>query len=516
MPALQTLPNPKKYSLLLIALVTLWHLLIAGQVNLSVDEAHYALYGQFLDWSYFDHPPLVGWINGLVLQLGQSDWALRIVPILFFALSNFLLYAICQRLYPALPWLGFWTLALFNLSVMFQLLGLSMLPDTPLMPLSLLIFWVFLNLRETPKDQAWQFQVKHWLILGGLLGLAGLAKYTAINLVISLILISLIEKRTYWLRSPAFWLSILIAALLISPILIWNAQHDWASIAYQFNHGTQQADWRAIRFLQSQLAQMAVYGPVLYLLGLTLLLRQIVVMLKPTPPNPKKPDLNAHTLLTLMAAPPLFLFGFSSGFEMTLPHWTQLGWLFIMPVVAHQLITIWQKPSKYKRLYQTLVYVGLGFSLALFLLLNLLFAKPHLNLPLPQHPLAQLTGWPQAIERAQQLQQAQAARSPNATTPTLFAVNWSQASRIAWYSQQKVLVADQRFDQFDLWFGQPQPGQSGLMVVPQHQTPPQATSHSVATFATCSQLERLYLPNPEQAIVYYDFYLCDNYLSPAP
>ena len=35
------------------------------------------------------------------------------------------------------------------------------------------------------------------------------------------------------LRSPAPWFALLLAALLFSPVIIWNAQNEWASFTFQ-------------------------------------------------------------------------------------------------------------------------------------------------------------------------------------------------------------------------------------------------------------------------------------------
>ena len=35
---------------------------IATLVPLAPDEYYYWLWGQYPQWSYFDHPPMVGWI----------------------------------------------------------------------------------------------------------------------------------------------------------------------------------------------------------------------------------------------------------------------------------------------------------------------------------------------------------------------------------------------------------------------------------------------------------------------
>ena len=72
--------GPWPATLWLTLVVAALHLLVAGRVPLSADEAHYALYGLHLDWSYFDHPPLVGWLQALVLPVSSSEFALRLWP----------------------------------------------------------------------------------------------------------------------------------------------------------------------------------------------------------------------------------------------------------------------------------------------------------------------------------------------------------------------------------------------------------------------------------------------------
>ena len=56
------------------------HVGLGAALGLSVDEAHYALYAAHPDWSYFDHPPLVGWAQWPLVALGAPTLALRLVP----------------------------------------------------------------------------------------------------------------------------------------------------------------------------------------------------------------------------------------------------------------------------------------------------------------------------------------------------------------------------------------------------------------------------------------------------
>jgi len=69
-----------RYTITTIALAIIIHLVFGFILGLSVDEAHYALYGLHLDWSYFDHPPLVGWLQALPVHWNWSDGWLRLIP----------------------------------------------------------------------------------------------------------------------------------------------------------------------------------------------------------------------------------------------------------------------------------------------------------------------------------------------------------------------------------------------------------------------------------------------------
>ena len=71
-------------SLGLYGLLALTH---AWSLPFSADEAHYALYGSFLDWSYFDHPPMVGWLQSIALIFSSSEFSLRVIPIILSGLS---------------------------------------------------------------------------------------------------------------------------------------------------------------------------------------------------------------------------------------------------------------------------------------------------------------------------------------------------------------------------------------------------------------------------------------------
>lgn len=485
----------EKATLALIALIGLWNLFLAGRVNLSVDEAHYALYGANLALSYFDHPPLVGWLNAVALLFTSSDFGLRVIPTLLFALSNWLLYKIATRLYSDFSWVGFWSVLLINSAVMFQLLSSAMLPDSPIMVASLFIVWTLLNLRES-KNQT-SNSLKLWLQIGFWLGIAALAKYTAITLVVSLLLILIIEKRWYWLKDKGLWLAVLLTSIMIMPILIWNQQHDWISILYQLHHGTHNDNWDWTRVLTTQLAQFAVYSPLLYLVGISMMLLPFWKKTHSTAAQ------SANQLLAVFALPTIVLFAIGSGYEMSLPHWTQLAWLIISPAVVYAIWKNWQKKWVRVSVIVNSLLVGL-----LSFVLNSQLATPWIPFAKNQNIVQELHGWPEAVATAQKIQ----TQNPDSL---LFAANWTQASRIAWYAYpQAVFVTDNRFDQFDMWFGNPPKGSSGIVIVPSYEKPPKGKPNTAGQFASCLLLETKTIKAHKIEIVSYHFYLCQDFTPP--
>jgi hypothetical protein len=87
--------------------------------------------------------------------------------------------------------------------------------------------WALVRLVES-DDARW------WLAAGAFAGLALLSKFTAMMLLPAVLAFMLIpDWRQRWLTDPYPWLAALIALSLFSPVLIWNAQHDWASFRFQ-------------------------------------------------------------------------------------------------------------------------------------------------------------------------------------------------------------------------------------------------------------------------------------------
>src|SRR5262249_50264626 len=82
-------------------------------------------------------------------------------------------------------------------------------------------------------DPGWGFAA------GFFAGLALLSRLPAIMLLPAVVAFMLVpDWRKRWQFSPYPWLAALIAVVVFLPVLIWNAEHDWASFRFQLVRAT--------------------------------------------------------------------------------------------------------------------------------------------------------------------------------------------------------------------------------------------------------------------------------------
>ena len=421
---------------LLALLVALIHLLIAPSVGLGVDEAHYALYARHLDWSYYDHPPMVGWLLWLLTPVGLNELTLRLLPTLLYLACCTLLYRVSStKIRSGTPARGLLAVLLFSVAPLVQLLGFGLVPEFPLLLWGLLLALVL-------GDPTRSSSLGYWLVVGLLLGLAGLTKYTAVLLPVGVALHWLLQRQlTAQLKQGGPYIAMAVAALLVSPVLLWNYSHDWASFSYQLAHAAG-GEWQLKDLLRALLVQFIAYSPVLIVGGIASFR------------NISRPGIEG--LLACMAAPVLLLVVAGSGNGSSLPHWSLLGWGLLVPAVSHWLSNTWQLRS-----IRWLAYFGNGLALLLsgFILLALAF-KPLAAMPWLAPAFRDLTGWSDAAILAGELQQTHFADKG-----VILVGNWSQASRAAWYGwPRSVQVLDRRQGQFAYWYGSPSANTTGILI----------------------------------------------------
>lgn len=457
----------------LYSVMALYH---AWSLPFSADEAHYALYGSFLDWSYFDHPPLVGWLQSIALLFSESEFSLRIIPIILSGFSLLLLFRLVREDFGDSP--AYVTLLLFISAPILQILPFGMIPETPLILAGLLNIWVLKRIQTHNGSR-----LQDWLLLGLILGMAGLSKYTGVTLAVSTFIVLLMQFRGRLFAQSGLYLTGIIAAICILPILYWNMQNDWISFLYQLNHSAGKSDYSLLAAVRMQLTQLAAFGPLIYIVGLISVWRL-------------RANHEARVWL-IFALPILILFSILSAKGRSLPHWTELGVIFMLPLIAHTLIS-----SRQRKMVKW-TFIGLGsISLILTLTIQVLATYPKIPFDDYRHPLADLMGWKQASFKI--TEQAEEGDS-------LFIPNWSHASRVAWYARpMPVKVLDSRFDQFDLWYGSAEVGDSGILLL--HADHKGFKNTFLEQFSTCEFKDELEVKIDSSYVNYFKLYRCDHYI----
>ncbi|MBX3039895.1 MAG: glycosyltransferase family 39 protein [Bdellovibrionaceae bacterium] len=210
-------------------------LAISAVLPLSGDEAYYWVWSYRLDWSYYDHPPMVAWLYSLGHPLESFGHAVRWPPVLLGHFIPLIWYGILKALGSPSK-IGLF-LVLFFACPLTGLGGVIVTPDLPLLFFWSLALWSLLKFFEDQESRwAW--------ILGFALGLGFCSKYHIVLLPLSLLpALGLKEIRDR--LSLRFFVIVFISGLAGSlPVLFWNSQHEWISFLFQLNHGFKATDFR--------------------------------------------------------------------------------------------------------------------------------------------------------------------------------------------------------------------------------------------------------------------------------
>lgn len=232
-------------------------------IPLAPDEAYYWVWSHFLSWSYYDHPPMVGWMFRLsqVLPGGLARLPFLIasqVAILFFvvSLSSFL---------PKKSHLLFFSVLLLS-----PLVGIGSVvgtPDSPLLLFWALSFWLFLKALESPE-------VKWYLLFGAALGLGFCSKYMIV-LFVPCVGLSLLDRnvrlKVRWKWVP---LTLLTGFIFSLPVIYWNYRNEWLSFKFQLEHGLGATEWKPRWTTSYLLEQFLLVFPVFWILALHQRLRE--------------------------------------------------------------------------------------------------------------------------------------------------------------------------------------------------------------------------------------------------
>ena len=224
-------------TLALLLALTFFRLWYCTTLGLLGDEAYYWVCSRHLDLSYFDKGPGVAATIALGTHIfGDTVFGIRFFAVLLSFVTGLSLFVLAEMLFSARV---AWFSVLLTLTIpMFAVGSILMTID----PLSV-FFWtvaaiVFWKAKDTTNCAP-------WLVVGALVGIGGLAKYTNLAELIcfALFLLWCAEYRSHF-RRPAFYAMLGTSIVFSLPVLIWNSQHHWITVEHLLHRGALDKGWR--------------------------------------------------------------------------------------------------------------------------------------------------------------------------------------------------------------------------------------------------------------------------------
>lgn len=412
--------SPRRNVMLLIVVTFVLRLCWAAGLELGNDEAYHYLYTVHPDWSYFDHPPMLmvvanfgrivcgGWLHPLSLRLGF---------IVLFAASTWVLFDWTARWFSERA--GYYAVLAFNLAAYYSVgAGVFVLPDGPFLFFALLTMRALSHALFDPNQP-----IRAWCWVGVACAGAMASKYHGILLPLGTLAYVIVTPRAWpLLRTPGPYLAALLAAGGLAPVLIWNAQHDWASIAFQGGRAV------GLQFSPLGLSIMIV-GPIAYLLpwiwvpcvtSLVNRVRRFATL-----------EGNERFLIC-MSIVPLCLFFCVSCMRPILPHWPLIGFVPLFPIVG----ALWgdnavRAPALVRRWMIIMPTCLLGICI-------LFIAQARFGIAdfPPQHdPAREISGW-ESVGRT--LESQGILGRPNTF---LFSNHWYEGGQLAFCTRNRLPVA---------------------------------------------------------------------------
>jgi len=456
---------------LAVALIALKAMLVqAAGVDLHYDEAQYWEWSRQLDWSYYSKGPLVAWLIALSEGLfGHGNWQVRLPAWLGFDALLVVIFLFARDVWSdrGAAW---WAVILALFTPMYFTLGLVMTTDIWLFLCWTLGLWAMYRalIKERPRA---------WYGAGIAVGAGALTKLSIGLLPAGVGIAVLVHRRwRHHLRRPPLWIGLLLMVLIMSPVLIWNAQHGWVMMHHEVGHFGE-THWSVTRALVFLAGQVGAMSPLVVLVGASIFRRL------PAGEGPR-----------LLWALSLGWLGFFLIKALTAK--VQVNWP--APCYISLLILLSGHIADLPRWKRTTLFTGLGLAVAVMVVAYLPYTFGLTN---HQDPFKDTRAW----------------RAPVRTLSTeappagfILTPNYKVAAEVAFYWPRVVPVyvagsAERRFNQHDLWPSiDREAGRNGLWISTSPAAPPQLA----LGFAHCAPLPAVNAVTPDGKILR-TFYILD-------
>ncbi len=429
------------------------------------DEAYYWMWGQNLDFSYYDHPPLQVWFQSLIVNsLGHSLFTLRSLNLITNGIFFYTYYRILQYLYGdrAGQYFGWLVLAILASPLYNVMLALAWHDH---LAIALSLVGAYLCIRFF--DGYLEHSPKNWHLYGGAiaLSLAHITKYNSLFMTLGIFMAIATHRqlRKLW-RDLRLWLAIAIGIIGFLPVIYWNYRNNFLSFRFYSD-----------RSLDSGTAIMRLLEPIGFVTISIIMLSPFVAWLLW-----RGFSQTANTSTNLFARTTIYqhlafwtcttstsILAIISLFSTALYYWNIHAYLLLFPLIPVATNHFLPLHSKHLRFLNGLKIFGILFA-AIFTWNSCIFPISALLNGDGDQDGRMLYGWQEMATAVRQVVDQEMLKNKNAETPLIITSDYRSAAALAYaMSNPNVTALSSRISQFTIWNlerSQEQTGKDAILI----------------------------------------------------
>ena len=371
-----------------IMLTVLLRAVMGALLGLTDDEAYYRLWTLAPALSYYDHPPMAAWMSVLTRAVaGDTALGLRLPSVLISLVGPLLLWRTAGILFGRR--VAITTVAFSLVMPLLAVGGIIITPDAPSVFFWGLVAWAMAELHVS-RNANW------WLAIGLFAGCGMISKYTNLFAGAGLLMwVLLIPRNRRFLLSWQLWAGGLVAALCTLPVVIWNAQHQWASFAKQFGRVTRGADLTPVFTAEMLGGFVGLASPVIGMLALIGFARVLAEAVR---------QRDERAILIMSGLFPMLIYFFVHALHARV----QANWLApLYPALA--LCAAYQLAMSSSAHKQRWFVAAIVVGAVLTGLVYVHALRPFVVLPGARDPTSQLRGWSEVAAEVERQRRAHGA-----------------------------------------------------------------------------------------------------------
>lgn len=219
------------------------NILMAALLDLNGDEAYYWMFGQHLDWGFFDHPPAIALLAKISGGLPGNHLWFRMPAVVLSAATHLILgKVVLERGWSINQFIiAWWCLPLLHL------FGFVMTPDAPLLFALACFIWI-IHKHDQGSNRVLLFLP---FVLAGVV----YSKYQGVVVLV----LALLPWKGFW--NWKFLGATLASVMLFLPHLAWQFANDWVTFKYHLVDRT--SGWAASNTPNYIFGQLLVFHPYL-------------------------------------------------------------------------------------------------------------------------------------------------------------------------------------------------------------------------------------------------------------